>query len=293
MSEPNGFSQALALFSPIHKDGYKFVAAAAAATVVAFLIATILGLIFVFVTAALVFFFRDPERMVPARDGLVLAPADGSIISVGTVTPPSELGLGSDPMTRISIFLTVLDVHVIRTPVAGRIEASVYRPGQFLNAASPDAPALNEYQGFVIETKDAQHIGSVLIAGTVARRIVPEAGQGDSVTAGPAGGDHPVRQPRGYLPSALGLRFGWRRTADACGRDRSRGLGVAGAQPHFPAHLAGLSLRFHSKRKGSKAETEGSLNVRSRHVRSEKAPERAMSTMFFRNLCHLLRGRSS
>jgi phosphatidylserine decarboxylase len=184
MSEPNGFSQALALFSPIHKDGYKFVAAAAAATVVAFLIATILGLIFVFVTIALVYFFRDPERMVPARDGLILAPADGAIISVGTVTPPSELGLGSDPKTRVSIFLTVLDVHVVRTPVAGRIEASVYRPGQFLNAASPDAPALNEYQGFVIETKDGQHIGAVLVAGTVARRIVPEVGQGDSVTAG-------------------------------------------------------------------------------------------------------------
>ena len=184
MSDANAFSQTLALFSPIHKDGYKFVAAAAAATVVAFLISTILGLIFVFVTAALVFFFRDPERMVPARDGLVLAPADGSIISVGTVTPPSELGLGSDPKTRVSIFLTVLDVHVIRTPVAGRIEASVYRPGEFLNAASPDAPAKNEYQGFVIETKDAQHIGAVLVAGTVARRIVPEVGQGDSLSAG-------------------------------------------------------------------------------------------------------------
>ncbi len=184
MSEPNGFSQALALFSPIHKDGYKFVAAAAAATVVAFLIATVLGLILAIVTAALVYFFRDPERMVPAREGLVLAPADGTIVSVGTVTPPSELGLGSDLKTRVSIFLTVLDVHVVRTPVAGRIEASVYRPGQFLNAASPDAPTLNEYQGFVIETGDGRHIGSVLVAGTVARRIVPEVGQGDAVTAG-------------------------------------------------------------------------------------------------------------
>jgi phosphatidylserine decarboxylase len=184
VSEPNGFSQALSLFSPIHKDGYKFVAASAGATVVAFLISATLGLIFVFATVALVFFFRDPERMVPGKDGLVLAPADGTIVSVGTVTPPSELGLGSEPKTRVSIFLTVLDVHVIRTPVAGRIEASVYRPGQFLNAASPDAPALNEYHGFVIETKDAQHIGAVLVAGTVARRIVPEIGQGDSVTAG-------------------------------------------------------------------------------------------------------------
>jgi phosphatidylserine decarboxylase len=183
VSEPNGFSQTLAMFSPIHKDGYKFVAAAAAVAVVAFLISTALGLIFAFATAALIYFFRDPERMVPSREGLVLAPADGAIISVVTVQPPVELGFGGDPMTRISIFLSVLDVHVIRTPVAGQIEASVYRPGQFLNAASPQAPALNEYHAFGIDTKEAR-VGAVLVAGTVARRIVPEVNQGDVITAG-------------------------------------------------------------------------------------------------------------
>jgi phosphatidylserine decarboxylase len=183
VSEPNGLSQALAMFSPIHKEGYKFVAAAAAAAVVAFLISTSLGLFFAFATAALIYFFRDPERMVPGRDGLVLAPADGLIISVVTVAPPAELGLGSDTLTRISIFLSVLDVHVIRTPVAGQIEESVYRPGQYLNAASPQAPALNEYHGFVVETKDTR-IGAVLVAGTVARRIVPSVEKGDTITAG-------------------------------------------------------------------------------------------------------------
>ncbi len=183
MSEPNGLSQALAMFSPIHKEGYKFVAAAAAVAVVAFLVSTTLGLLCVFATAALIYFFRDPERMVPARDSLVVAPADGVIISIGAVAPPSELGLGSDPKTRVSIFLSLFDVHVIRTPIAGQIEASVYRPGQYLNAASPQAPALNEYQGFVIEAKDTQ-IGAVLVAGTVARRIVPTVAQGDTLTAG-------------------------------------------------------------------------------------------------------------
>jgi phosphatidylserine decarboxylase len=183
VSEPNGFSQTLAMFSPIHKDGYKFVATAAAVAVVAFLISTALGLIFAFATAALIYFFRDPERMVPSRDGLVLAPADGAIISVTTVQPPVELGFGGDAMTRVSIFLSVLDVHVIRTPVGGQIEASVYRPGQFLNAASPQAPALNEYHAFAIETKEAR-VGAVLVAGAVARRIVPEVGQGDTITAG-------------------------------------------------------------------------------------------------------------
>ena len=183
MSEPNGLSQALAMFSPIHKEGYKFVAAAATAAVVAFLISTSLGLVFAFATAALIYFFRDPERMVPGRDGLVLAPADGVIISVVTVAPPPELELGSYPRTRISIFLSVMDVHVIRTPVAGQIEASVYRPGQYLNAASPQAPALNEYHGFVVEAKDVR-IGAVLVAGTVARRIVPSVEKGDTLTAG-------------------------------------------------------------------------------------------------------------
>ena len=184
MSEPNALSQALAIFSPIHKDGYKFVAIAAAATVVAFLLSSTLGLLFAIATAALIFFFRDPERMVPLQDGLAVAPADGTIISVGSAVPPAELGLGSDPKTRVSIFLSLLDVHVIRTPVSGRVETSVYRPGQYLNAASPQAPALNECHGFVFETKDALPIGTVLVAGTVARRIVTTTGQGDNVTAG-------------------------------------------------------------------------------------------------------------
>ena len=120
MSEPNGLSQALALFSPIYKDGYKFVAIAAAATIVAFLFSGTLGLACVFATLALVFFFRDPQRVVPVRDGLVVAPADGTVIGIGNAVPPPELGLGSEPQSRVSIFLSVFDVHVIRAPVSGR-----------------------------------------------------------------------------------------------------------------------------------------------------------------------------
>ncbi|MBI4724775.1 MAG: phosphatidylserine decarboxylase, partial [Rhodomicrobium sp.] len=152
MSEPNGFSQALALLAPVHRDGYKFVAAGAAATVLAFLLSNTLGLICLIATLALALFFRDPARVVPVREGLVVAPADGTVISIGTAAPPRELGLGSDPLTRVSIFLSVLDVHVCRSPVSGRIETSFHRPGIHRNAAAPEAPAENECHGFVIET---------------------------------------------------------------------------------------------------------------------------------------------
>ncbi|MGA7326626.1 MAG: phosphatidylserine decarboxylase [Rhodomicrobium sp.] len=184
MPEPNAFSQTLALFTPIHKDGYKFVAAAIAVTVIAFLISSILGLLCLAAAIVITFFFRDPQRVVPSREGLIVAPADGTIISIGTASSPQELGFGGEPRTRISIFLSVLDVHVTRAPAGGRIEASVYRPGMHYNAAAAEAPALNESHAFAIETKDAVRLGVVLVAGTVARRIVTPVKEGDAVEAG-------------------------------------------------------------------------------------------------------------
>jgi phosphatidylserine decarboxylase len=184
VSEPNALSQTLALFSPIHKDGYKFVAIAAGITVVAFLISGALGLAGVAATLALAFFFRDPARMVPVRDGLTVAPADGTIIAIRSGPAPAALGLGSESRTCISIFLSLLDAHVIRSPVAGRINKSFYRPGEHRNAASPRAQEDNECHGFTIETKDTHPVGTVLVAGTVARRIVTSAREGDTVTAG-------------------------------------------------------------------------------------------------------------
>jgi phosphatidylserine decarboxylase len=206
VSEPNALSQTLALFSPIHKDGYKFVAIAAGITIVAFLISSVLGLAGAAATLALAFFFRDPARMVPVREGLAVAPADGTVIAIRNVPAPAGLGLGSEERTCVSIFLSLLDAHVIRSPVAGRIEASFYRPGEHLNAASPRAPEDNECHGFAIETKEALHVGTVLIAGTVARRIVTSAGEGDTVTAGERIGL--IRfgsRVDVYLPSSQGL----------------------------------------------------------------------------------------
>ena len=184
MSGPNALSQTLALFFPTHKDGYKFIAVSAIVTFAAFMLSAALGLAGLAVTAAIVFFFRDPQRTVPARDGLVIAPADGTILSIGNAVPPAGLGLGADPLLRVSIFLSLLDVHVIRAPVSGRIAASFYRPGQFLNAASPEAPDVNECQGFAIESKDAMRTGAVLVAGKVGRRIVTALRAGDYVAAG-------------------------------------------------------------------------------------------------------------
>ena len=148
------------------------------------MLSAVLGLACLAATAAIVFFFRDPQRTVPARDGLVIAPADGTILSIGNAVPPPGLGLGADPLLRVSIFLSLLDVHVIRAPVSGRIATSFCRPGQFRNAASPEAPDVNECQGFAIESKDAVRTGIVLVAGKVGRRIVTAIRAGDSVAAG-------------------------------------------------------------------------------------------------------------
>jgi phosphatidylserine decarboxylase len=206
VSEPNALSQTLALFSPIHKDGYKFIVIAAGITIVAFSISSALGLAGAAATLALALFFRDPPRMVPVRDGIAVAPADGTVIAIRNAPAPAGLGLGSEGRTCVSIFLSLLDVHVVRSPVAGRIETSFYRPGGHGNAASPRAPEDNECCGLAIETKNALHFGTVLVAGTVARRIVISAGEGDTVTAGERIGI--IRfgsRVDVYLPSAQGL----------------------------------------------------------------------------------------
>jgi phosphatidylserine decarboxylase len=181
---PNALSQFQAIFSPIHKDGYKFVGGAAAVTLVAFYIWDTLGFICLLATLALAFFFRDPKRVVPDRDGLVVAPSDGTVISVNPMLPPAELNLGAEPMTRVSVFLSLLDVHVARAPVAGRILTDVHTDGIYKNAAAPEAPSENERQSFTIETKTGTKIGVVLVSGYVARRIITNVKVGDAVTAG-------------------------------------------------------------------------------------------------------------
>lgn len=172
-------------FVPIHRDGYKFVAIAAIAALFLLLFVPVLGWIAVLLTAAIAYFFRDPERVTPDRPGLIVSAADGKVASVlESVTAPRELALGTTPLTRVSVFLSVLDVHIVRAPVGGKIIHSAYVPGAFLNAELDKASEENERQAFVIETKSGAKLGVVLIAGLVARRIVTFVNDGASVEAG-------------------------------------------------------------------------------------------------------------
>ncbi|MGD9867500.1 MAG: phosphatidylserine decarboxylase, partial [Hyphomicrobiales bacterium] len=124
-----------ASIAPIHPDGHKFVAAFALASLLLFWIAQPLGWLGFIATGWCAYFFRDPERTTPVRDGLVIAPADGKVTAIEEVTPPAELGLDRAVRTRISIFLSVFDVHIARSPVAGRVAEAEYVPGLFLYAA--------------------------------------------------------------------------------------------------------------------------------------------------------------
>lgn len=172
-------------FVPIHRDGYKFVAAGGIATLILFLLAPPLGWLAALLTIACAYFFRDPERVTPERDGVVVSAADGKVTgAIDSVTAPRELALGTDRLTRLSVFLSVLDVHIVRAPIGGKVIHSAYVPGTFLNAELDKASEENERQAFVIETAAGERIGVVLIAGLVARRIVTFIGEGASVERG-------------------------------------------------------------------------------------------------------------
>jgi phosphatidylserine decarboxylase len=171
-------------FSPVHPDGHKFIAIGAIVTLVFFLIYPPLGWIAALVTAWVVYFFRDPQRVTPLRPGLVVSAADGKVSSVEKVIPPAELGMGSDERVRISTFLSIFDVHINRAPIAGRIVRSLYIPGAFVNAALDKASEDNERRILVIDTGSDGEVGVVQIAGLVARRIVTFSQMGDMVAAG-------------------------------------------------------------------------------------------------------------
>ncbi|MBF6252952.1 phosphatidylserine decarboxylase [Nocardia farcinica] len=134
--------------------------------------------------AACAGFFRHPNRVPPNRPGVVVAPADGEIALVDTAAPPAELGLGDQPLPRVSIFLSVLDVHVQRTPVSGVVREVRHQSGQFRSADLPEASAVNERNSMLLETQSGQQIVVVQIAGLLARRIVCDARVGDVLTIG-------------------------------------------------------------------------------------------------------------
>jgi phosphatidylserine decarboxylase len=170
--------------TPIHPEGYPFIGGFALATLVLFWLWPPLGWIGLIATLWCIYFFRDPPRVTPIGKGIVVAPADGRVCQVVSVVPPRELGLGEAPLPRISIFMSVFDCHINRSPVAGRIERIVYRAGKFISADLDKASEDNERNAFVIVTETEQRLAVVQIAGLIARRIVCFARESDLLGAG-------------------------------------------------------------------------------------------------------------
>jgi phosphatidylserine decarboxylase len=174
----------------VHPEGRKFVVIAAAIALIFYWVIDwdALGWIMVGITLWVAAFFRDPIRTTPKGDTLVVAPADGLVTMIASVPPPPELvgadGLPPEPCTRVSIFMSVFDVHINRAPIAGTVTKVVYIAGKFLNADLDKASEDNERNHFLIESHDGTRVAFTQIAGLVARRIVPWAKAGDRVTAG-------------------------------------------------------------------------------------------------------------
>jgi phosphatidylserine decarboxylase len=179
----------------IHPEGRKYGVIALAVTTVPLLLLDweLLGWPMLLLSIGVFAFFRDPERVVPQADTAIVAPADGLVTLIRSVEPPLELqiedgsgsaGLASGPVTRISIFMSVFDVHINRAPIAGTVRRLVYVPGKFVNADLDKASEENERQHILIERTDGLMIGFTQIAGLVARRIVPFVKPGDMVAKG-------------------------------------------------------------------------------------------------------------
>ncbi len=175
-------------FPSVHPEGRKFALIAAVITLVAFaLLPDLIGWLLVMVTIWVATFFRDPIRTTPQDPALIVAPADGLVTMISRVSAPPELaGEGglSGEFSRVSIFMSVFDVHINRTPIAGRIARVAYVPGKFLNADLDKASEDNERQHFLVEREDGVRIGFTQIAGLVARRIMAFVKENDRVAAG-------------------------------------------------------------------------------------------------------------
>jgi phosphatidylserine decarboxylase len=169
--------------APIHPEGYPFIGGFALVAILLFWFAKPLGWIGVLATAWCAYFFRDPVRIVPIGEGLVLSPADGRVSQVALASPPLELEMGPEQRVRVSIFMSVFDVHVNRAPIAGEIRRIVYRPGKFINADLDKASVDNERNSLLLRTA-AGPVAVVQIAGLIARRIVCFAREGAQVAAG-------------------------------------------------------------------------------------------------------------
>jgi len=169
--------------APVHREGLPFIGIFALVSFVLFWLWSPLGWIGTAATLWCTYFFRDPDRVTPIRDGIVVSPADGRVSRIVNAVPPKELDLGERPLPRVSIFMSVFDCHVNRSPVTGKIERIVYHHGAFLSADLDKASENNERNSLVIAAGKTR-IGVVQIAGLVARRIVCFVTEGTSLGAG-------------------------------------------------------------------------------------------------------------
>ncbi|HTH17838.1 MAG TPA: phosphatidylserine decarboxylase [Magnetospirillum sp.] len=177
-------SMAKYIWLPIHREGWPFIALFAIASFLLGLLWTPLGWLGLALTAWCIYFFRNPDRITPIRPGLVVSPADGVVCLVGHAVPPAELGMGSEPRMRVSVFMSVFDVHVNRIPIDGRVTKIAYKPGKFLNASLDKASEDNERMAVRMQTAEGADVAFVQIAGLVARRIKCDLSESQDVRAG-------------------------------------------------------------------------------------------------------------
>lgn len=169
---------------PMHPAGRPFVLGAAATTLLLRKLSRPAGVLGAITTAWMAWFFREPQRVAPERAGTVVAPADGTVAEIVDAPAPPELGLGDEPMRRISVFLSIFDVHVQRIPITGRVSRVLYRPGKFLSADLDKASEENERNTVVLETPAGERLIVVQIAGLIARRILCQVSEGAQADAG-------------------------------------------------------------------------------------------------------------
>ena len=157
---------------PMHREGIKFILIFSVTSLILFFIYIPLGWVGIGLTIWCYYFFRDPKRTIPVRDGLLVSPADGIISLIEKTMPPPELDIEKEELTRISVFMNVFNCHVNRSPIAGKVMEINYRPGKFFNASLDKASVDNERNSLVLQIPDGRKIVVVQIAGLVARRIV-------------------------------------------------------------------------------------------------------------------------
>ncbi len=172
------------VLAPPHPVGRPFILGGVVAMLLGFVVGAWLVWLGLLFTLFCLYFFRDPERVPPARPGAVVAPADGRVVSVMPAVPPAELGLGDGPRWRVAIFLSVLDVHVNRMPASGTVTRIAYRHGKFVNASMDKASEHNERNALALRLPDGREMAIVQIAGLIARRIVCQVREGDAVIGG-------------------------------------------------------------------------------------------------------------